>query len=351
MKHITCLLIAIILSPSLFAQKLSSAELKKDFSVFKTALTEAHPGIYRYESKATIDSLFQQTEKELKDSISRQQFYRILSPSVAAMHCGHTKFNPEGEYDENHLYHYYYGTENLFPLKIYFAGQKAFFVDSYDKAPECEKGTEITAINGRPIDDMIAFLFKNIVADGRVVTSKYLELNNYFSAYYANLIESPGQFRLTLKKKDGDLFTATIPSTSLVRIQEYEKSHASPSGSAFNLTFPESQVALMRIKAFYPMQKGDDFDAFLKKAFAEIKEKETKKLIIDLRNNEGGNDRWGEMLFSYLTDKPFRYYESLRIPGKNYSFRQYAELPRFYGVLKLLMRKEPAGGYRSDFKL
>jgi C-terminal processing protease CtpA/Prc len=346
MKQITCFLTAIILNQVLFAQKLSLEEVKKDFSVFKTALTEAHPGIYRFESKATIDSLFNQTEKALKDSISQQQFYQILSPLVAAMHCGHTKFNPEGIYDENHLYHYYYGTEHLFPLKLYFSGQKAFYVDSFEKSMDFEKGTEITAINGRPVHDLITFLFKNIVADGRVVSSKYLELDNFFSAYYANLVESPQQFNLTLKKKDGELFTAIVPATSLARIREYEKSHMSRAASAFDLSFPKSQVALIRIRAFYPFRKEDNFNAFLKKSFAEIEAKKTKKLIIDLRNNEGGNDRWGSMLFSYLTDKPFRYYESLRIPCKNYSFRQYAQLPGFYGVLKLLIRKDSSGAYR-----
>ena len=346
MKQITCFLITIIFNQVLFAQKLSLEEVKKDFSVFKTALTEAHPGIYRFESRATIDSLFKQTEKALNDSISQQQFYQILSPLVAAIHCGHTKFNPEGIYDENHLYHYYYGTEHLFPLKLYFSGQKAFFVDSFEKSMDFEKGTEITAINGRPVYELMTFIFKNIVADGRVVSSKYLELSNFFSAYYANLVESPQQFTITLKKKDGELFTALVPATSLARIREYEKSHKSDSASAFDLSFPKSQVALIRIRAFYPFRKEDNFNAFLKKSFAEIEAKKTKKLIIDLRNNEGGNDRWGSMLFSYLTDKPFRYYESLRIPCKNYSFKQYAQLPRFYGVLKLMIRKYPDDGYR-----
>lgn len=345
MKQIAFFIITMIYTQFLFAQKLSVNKAKEDFGIFKTALREAHPGIYRYESKATIDSLFQQTEKALNDSLSQQQFYEILSPLVASLHCGHTKFFPEGLYDEAHLYHYYYGTEHLFPLRLYFSDQKAFFVDSYDKTMDFEKGMEITAINGRSIDDLITFLFKNIVADGRVVSSKYLELNSFFSAYYANLLESPEQFRITLKKKDGELITETIPATSLSKIHEYEKSHTSQEPT-FSLTFPKEQVALMRIKAFYPLRKEDDFNSFLRKAFAEIQAKNTKKLIIDLRNNEGGNDRWGAMLFAYITDQPFRYYKCLRIPSKNYSFKQYAKLPGFYCLLKLLIRKDTAGGYK-----
>jgi hypothetical protein len=88
----------------------------------------------------------------LNDSLSQQQFYQILSPLVAALHCGHTKFSPEGIYDENHLYHYYYGTEHLFPLKLYFSDQKAFYVGSYDQNMDFEKGTEVISVNGRPVN-------------------------------------------------------------------------------------------------------------------------------------------------------------------------------------------------------
>jgi C-terminal processing protease CtpA/Prc len=34
------------------------------------------------------------------------------------------------------------------------------------------------------------------------------------------------------------------------------------------------------------------------------------------------------------------------MPNKNYSFGQYAKLPRFYGLLKLMIREDTAGGYK-----
>ena len=47
--------------------------------------------------------------------------------------------------------------------------------------------------------------------------------------------------------------------------------------------------------------------------FRTLREKGTKTLIIDLRGNGGGNDMYGAMLVSYLTDKPFRYFDHINV--------------------------------------
>jgi len=345
-KLIVFVLFILLIVNESVGQKISAEEARKDLLVFRTALVEAHPGIYRFESRETFDSLFRSTETALVDSISQTEFYRLLAPVVASVHCGHTKFFPEGFLDEDHLYHYFYGTDSLFPLKLLFSGKEGYLLDSYDQKTDIEKGTEILSINDKPVSEILSFLFQNIVADGRVESSMYLELNNFFSAYYANLIESPGQFRLTLRKSNGEIATALVPATTLSEIREYEKNNPDNDERNFVLTFPDEKVALMKIKAFYPLSKEDNFKGFLKSSFAEINSGKIQRLIIDLRNNEGGNDRWGAMLFSNLTNKPFKYYETLKLPNRNYSFREYAQMPKFYGLLKLLIRKDKDGGYK-----
>ncbi|HOX75750.1 MAG TPA: S41 family peptidase [Bacteroidales bacterium] len=346
MKNIVLVLVIFLITKPSPGQKMSPQEAGKDFSIFRTALVEAHPGIYRFESKETFDSLFRSIEIALVDSISQTEFYRLLSPVVASIRCGHTKFFPEGFLDEDHLYHYYYGTDSLFPLKLMFSGKEGYVLDSYDQKTDIEKGTEILSINDKPLREIMSFLFQNMVADGRVESSRYLELSNFFPAYYANLIESPGQFRLTLRKSNGETENVLVPATTLSEIKEYEKNNPGKRERNFVLTFPDEKVALVKIKAFYPLSKEDNFKRFLKNSFKEINSRKIQRLVIDLRDNEGGNDRWGALLFAQLTDKPFSYYETLKLPNKNLSFSEYAQMPKFYGLLKLLIRKDKDGGYK-----
>ncbi|NJO88376.1 MAG: hypothetical protein HC831_04950 [Chloroflexia bacterium] len=96
----------------------------------------------------------------------------------------------------------------------------------------------------------------------------------------------------------------------------------------------------MHIRVFYPTSENDHYEKFLKESFREIKTRGTEYLIIDLRNNEGGIDRWGAMLYAYLTDKKFRYYKELRLSGVKFTTEPYLQKPRFFGILKLLVHKK-----------
>ena len=56
-----------------------------------------------------------------------------------------------------------------------------------------------------------------------------------------------------------------------------------------------------------PFFTGDDFPQWIQETFRTLREKRTRSLIIDLRSNGGGEDSYGILLVSYLTDKPFHY--------------------------------------------
>ena len=60
-------------------------------------------------------------------------------------------------------------------------------------------------------------------------------------------------------------------------------------------------------------------------AFQELKEKNIQNLIVDLRGNGGGDDELGSLLFSYLTDKEFRYFDYIETSTNKISLAQYAD--------------------------
>lgn len=84
-------------------------------------------------------------------------------------------------------------------------------------------------------------------------------------------------------------------------------------------------AAVIRIGGFF----GDDYEQFLADAFGQIDEQGIEHLILDLRDNGGGRDMYGSMLFSYLTDEPFAYYESLQINGPELEIMRYSQNPSY----------------------
>jgi hypothetical protein len=163
------------------AQMLSPAQLAEDYDIFCRALREAHPGLYRFMPAQEMDQRMRETGDRLVDPMSAVQFYRLLAPVVAGIGCGHTKFHPAGALTEERLYHYFFDTLGLFPLRLLFGDGRARVTGTYREGDSpIAFGSELLAINGRPADSLTAVLFDRIAADGRVQSARYAELDDFF---------------------------------------------------------------------------------------------------------------------------------------------------------------------------
>jgi Peptidase family S41 len=307
------------------------AELKQDFTILKAALQEAHPGLYRYNSKETIDNLFNAVQQKLNTGMTELEFYRLVAPLLSAIGDGHTKWHRKDKVDDR----YAFFDEGYFPLQLYFRKNKAYVSSSYLPGEIITPGTEILSINGENIDKIREKLFSNIFSDGRIVSSKYQELNHFFAGDYATYVSPAKQFTVEYTGKNGKRETVTLSSISKTNISPEVSSN-----EKFNISYPEKGVALMRIPVFEDEDKTPSYPDFLASAFKEIRQKKISSLIIDLRNNEGGTDAFGFQLYAYLTRNPFRYYDHFSVvTNQPYSFAQYAQFPPGIDSLKATLVK------------
>jgi C-terminal processing protease CtpA/Prc len=103
-------------------------------------------------------------------------------------------------------------------------------------------------------------------------------------------------------------------------VAELEKRLA-PRNSKPTLAFlAENSSAILTIPSF---REDNDFEGFLRDSFHALRERGTKNLIIDLRENGGGQDLYGMLLYSYLAPAPFRYYASLETRADHFSVTRY----------------------------
>ncbi|QIP15083.1 peptidase S41 [Spirosoma aureum] len=322
----------------LAGQTLTPEQLQTDFARFRTALNEVHPEMYRYTPKPTFDSLFAVAAAKLNQPMTRQEFYVAMIPLLVALRDGHIKWIVSGR-DE----HYPFATEKLFPLKLYFLGEKAWVTGNYGTG-NVPAGAEIVSIDGQPIAAIIQKLLSVMTfADGNRVGGKYEDLNQYFSGYYATFIASPDTFEVVFKTRDGET-KAALPAVTEAGIKTYVAKNKPTGQKPFRLTHKDSNTAVMTIERFWADKSDPDFSSFLKDSFREIKQKGIQNLVLDLRHNEGGEESWGVLLATYFAEKPFRYYDHIRVrQKKKYSFPVWTS--KLYMKFRWLAVKKQGDGY------
>jgi C-terminal processing protease CtpA/Prc len=110
----------------------------------------------------------------------------------------------------------------------------------------------------------------------------------------------------------------------------------------------DPQIAEIRMRYFV----GDNYRQWVQDTFKTLREKGTKTLIIDLRGNGGGEDMYGAMLVSYLTDKPFRYFDHINVKTITPSFKEHSDWRvADEGHLRDGTTPNPDGGYLVTARL
>lgn len=320
-------------------QLLTTSQLQADFDRFRIALQEAHPAPFRYTAKSTYDSLMAVTQSSLNHPMSQQEFYVAMAPLLVALRDGHIKWIVAGQ-DQHYPFH----TDTLFPLKLYFLQNKAWVVGSYSQEP-APAGAEVLAIDGQPMAAIIEKLLANsIFADGTTSNGKYEDLNHFFSGYYATYFEAPANFEIKYRTADAET-TVRIAPVPLEAIRKYERAHQTADQEA-RLDFDEStHTALLTIKRFWTGKDEPSYKKFLAQAFQQIKARNCNSLILDLRDNEGGEEKYGIKLYRYLAQRPFRYYDHISVRQKKaLSFPAYTS--KLYRMLRGLVVKKRGDGYQ-----
>jgi hypothetical protein len=208
-------------------------------------------------------------------------------------------------------------------------------------------GSEVVTLDGMPIGDVITHLLAQVAfADGTAMASKYLELSRFFSAYYATFIRRAATYELAYGEPGCTAtLLASVPGISYKVLLSWHEGQV-PEQDPLMLTFPDATTALLTLRSFWLESKDVDLESFLRDAFQEIAARQVSHLIIDLRDNEGGKDAYGALLYAYLTDRPFRYYDRITVAQRRpFSFRRHAKLPIYFPLYRLLIARARDGGF------
>lgn len=302
--------------------KLSAEDLKADVAIMRSALEEAHPGIYRYTPKAEMDRAFDALTASLTEPITALDLYKRTCPVVAKIKCGHTGVLLPPDIRKSLL------SDNLFPAELKLIKGNLYIREGLTPESSPYTGWRIDRINGKSSAEVVKTLLRARSGDGDGTTGKAYYL---CAGFRANLLldaffNFKAPFGLDLSK--GGKTDKVEFKTGLTDEQlraEHRKRHPDEDGMPpFNLTFPKEGTALLRISSFAGTDTPQEYTTFFDKAFKDIGDNGCRNLIVDVRGNGGGYDSAGKDLVVHLVERPFEYYRDLLINKREFSFKQYA---------------------------
>ncbi len=329
-------------------KELTPAQMQADFDLMRHALEEAHPGLYRYTTKPQIDGGFAAGRAKLIRPMNQMQFLMVLSETVALIHCGHTEVVPDEGMAK------VLADIPMLPLRVH--AEKAGLMIQFNDTPDDQSirpGMQLLAINGHKVEDVPKRIWPLESADGDIETGKRMHLPNNFPIYYWALVEHADKFTVEARDETGRIVKPTLAGVRRADRQKNQNPVNAPARAAIakwnwsseNLALrflKDPDIAEIRMRYFV----GDDYPQRIEQIFQTLKAKGTKSLIIDLRGNGGGEDMYGAMLVSYLTNKPFRYFDHINIKTINPSFKDQMQWnPTLEERLRDGTTPNPAGGY------
>jgi hypothetical protein len=315
-------------------------KLKSDVEFTYKKLKRLHPNLYWYTSKKDLDFKFDSLKMTIRKPMTSLDFYKKLSPVVAAVRQGHMFVYPSVKLmtkkETKALVKKGTGPFSQFDFDYF--NDKLYVIKnkSYDKSIKI--GTEVVDVNGTKPKDLIEEYSKFYSSDGYNTTLKTRSSGRRFSSFFStqNGIKDSLRFNfkfndslkvITIKRHKEDTtknvkkikktLTAIdrIKSKALKKKKKVNGYNSDLKNYNRNLHFFEkdSSVAVMKIRSF----KNGDFRTFYKESFSKIDQYKSTTLVLDLRDNGGGRVTEIANLYSYLSDSTFVFLDKAEVVSKS----------------------------------
>lgn len=298
--------------PAGFAsRKIPKYLLDKDMQFWQCVMEESHVNIYHTISRGALLELRNELLASLPDSVTHAQASIAISRMAAALDEGHIGLATNRVIDS------LYAFEAIrFPFLLADVDENGLIVQrELTKENRMPAFSRIIGINGIPAAELVERYQK--LYGGLPAWRRLLVKNNIRKLLYMDSIVSP----FTIK---GIINTDTIEfvTEGYTRMQADSISKLLSAGmvqqSPFSLRFLENNIAVIDFNSMDGKLR-DSFAVFLERSFAEIKNRNARGLIIDIRKNGGGDSGLGDLLLSYITGKPYRNVSGMKLKISEHS--------------------------------
>jgi len=293
----------------------SKKKMRKDLAVFKEIRQEVNSGLYKYRTKAQIDSIYTAAESEIENLTSYREFYALINKLTDYEGSVHNETSMPNKKWQNLRKE----KSGYFPLPLKWIQGK--WVVNF-KNGEIPLGAAIISVNGIPISNLISGLGKYYTTDGKNHTGKRIGIRTHFARYYRLEYGLRHDFKVVFKKHNANTNEEVIiESVSYAKYYaRFNNRHSRPFDQIYYADLDEDQkYSFRQIDSLSGLIKVHSFDMgdesseehkkyaqFLDRVFGEIQDQNLKNLIVDVRQNGGGDDPNDLLTYSYLTQRKFQ---------------------------------------------
>ncbi|MCC1483642.1 S41 family peptidase [Winogradskyella immobilis] len=318
------------------------ADLHDDVDKAYKQLKRHHPHLYQFTSKEVMDTKFDSLKTAITQPMDSRTFYKKLAVVTKSVGQGHMTLGllnlRRTKQERKALIGSKFDVNNL---DFDYLDDKLWIVNTRGK-DSVLVGSEVLSIDQKTIPELVALYKKRLVSDGYNTTYYNRVIGKRFLTHYAREFGRFDSIAFRLKTKDS-VFTKTYkrllrseleklkkdttkvdsiklktPKKKLTKAEKKAKKikykakrkhnqkygyNAARKEYTRNLNFvgKDSSVAVMKIRGF----TNGKYKEFYEESFAEIDKRQSKALVIDLRDNFGGRLNEISYLYGYLTDKDY----------------------------------------------
>ncbi len=291
---------------------LSVEELRHDLHQLRRLMECVHPALYVFTPRERFDALFAEQEKKLDRPLQAHQFWAVAAPLVAAIGCGHADTRLPEEYFRD-------PAPGFFPVRLHLAGRRAFAVQSL--APEIPAGAEILAVDGTAMAELVSALSACVTSDGLLESTRRYRLERAFPSLYASAFGKKARFSVRIVPAPGTAPRDVVfPAVAWRELDALQTPRPGKTALERHLRFEPvagTATAVLTIHSFGFYGDNEGFQRFLDAAFREMQAKAVTDLVLDLRDNDGGDPFCSSYLLCWLSPRPIPYFAQEY--GKSYA--------------------------------